>query len=94
MLSPTASTAGPRQLSHTWHEQGYSMNTEFQLCSGDQVKIAVQKTGRLKITLLEQGSKTLFGACVPMDAYLEADMKLGENTSTGCPRELACQQEW
>lgn len=29
-----------------------------------------------------------------MDAYLEADMKLGEDTSTGCPGELACQQEW
>lgn len=39
------------------------MNTEFQLCSGDQVKIAVQKTGRLKITLLEQGSKTLVHVC-------------------------------
>lgn len=68
MLSPTASAAGLRQLSHIWHKQGYSMNAEVQLCSRAQVKVAFWTTGILKMTLLAWGSKTLFGACVNVGA--------------------------
>lgn len=57
------------------------MNAEFQLCSAAQVKIAVQKAERLKITVVAWGSKTLLSTCVPMDAYL--------NVALSCERTKA-----
>lgn len=48
------------------------------------------------MTLLASGTKTLFGAYVPMDAYLDPKSKLGQVTSTGWPGKVAscCHQQW
>lgn len=48
------------------------------------------------MAVLAWGSKTLFGAYVPVDAYVDPDSKLGQITSTGWSGEVACccHQQW
>lgn len=93
MLCQTTSTAGPRQLSHTWHKLHECWISALQCCPGENSCPEGRKAENYPSGMREQDPLEYMCA---HGCLLKCSTELWEDKSTGWPGELAfhCKQEW